>query len=122
MARVEYHPRCLAQGRRASHGPLGNGQRFWPLENVANDPIWEVRLGGSRVKDQAMVHGVVVMNRINEAKGPENCLGRTCLKWGSDGELTSLDMEAVLRRLADIDHDLAAALRPATTDGLQPDS
>ena len=69
-----------------------------------------------------MVHGVVVMNRINEAQGLENCLGRTCLKWGGDGELTSPDMEAVLRRLADIDHDLAAALQPATPDGSQPDS
>jgi hypothetical protein len=69
-----------------------------------------------------MVYGVVVMNRINEAQGPENCLGRTCLKWGSDGELTFPDMEAVLRRLADIDHDLAAALQPATPDGSQPDS
>jgi hypothetical protein len=69
-----------------------------------------------------MVHGVVVMNWINEAKGPENCLGRTCLKWGRDGELTSPDMEAVLRRLADIDHDLAAALQHTASDGSQPDS
>lgn len=38
------------------------------------------------------------------------CLGRTCLKWGRDGELTSLDMEWVLERLAKVDVDLAEAL------------
>jgi hypothetical protein len=27
------------------------------------------------------------------------CLGRTCLKWGDDGELTSVDLLLVLERL-----------------------
>jgi len=28
------------------------------------------------------------------------CLGRTCLKWGVDGELSALDLCLVLKRLA----------------------
>jgi hypothetical protein len=44
-----------------------------------------------------------------------NCLGRTCLKWGDDGELTALDLELVLERLAQVDPDVAA-LRQNTLD------
>ena len=36
------------------------------------------------------------------------CLGRTCLKWGPDGELTALDLGLVLERLAQVDHELTA--------------
>ena len=31
------------------------------------------------------------------------CMGRTCLKWSADGELTALDLGLVLRRLAQVD-------------------
>lgn len=41
--------------------------------------------------------------------------GRTCLKWGVDGGLTSLDLELVLQRLAQVDQDVAA-LRQETLD------
>ena len=34
------------------------------------------------------------------------CLGRTCLKWTADGELTSLDLILVLNRLAQADQEL----------------
>lgn len=44
-----------------------------------------------------------------------SCLGRTCLKWGVDGELTALDLELVLERLAQVDQDVAA-LRHGTLD------
>jgi hypothetical protein len=44
-----------------------------------------------------------------------SCLGRTCLKWGVDGGLTSLDLELVLQRLAQVDQDVAA-LRQETLD------
>lgn len=44
-----------------------------------------------------------------------SCLGRTCLKWGSDGELTALDLELVMERLARVDRDVAA-LRQRTSD------
>ena len=42
-----------------------------------------------------------------------SCLGRTCLKWGLNGELTALDLDLVMERLAQVDQD-AAALRQAT--------
>jgi len=34
------------------------------------------------------------------------CLGRTCLKWGVDGELSALDLSLVLKRLAQVDSEL----------------
>ena len=39
---------------------------------------------------------------------PASCLGRTCLQWGRDGELASVDLELVLERLAQVDQDMAA--------------
>jgi hypothetical protein len=39
---------------------------------------------------------------------PGNCLGRTCLKWGADGELTALDLSLVMERLAQVDQEVAA--------------
>lgn len=36
------------------------------------------------------------------------CLGRTCMKWGADGELTALDLNLVMERLAEVDRDVAA--------------
>jgi hypothetical protein len=36
------------------------------------------------------------------------CLGRTCLKWGPDGELAALDLSLVLKRLAQVDQELTA--------------
>jgi hypothetical protein len=44
-----------------------------------------------------------------------SCLGRTCLKWGADGELTALDLDLVMDRLALVDQDVAA-LRQGTLD------
>ncbi len=35
-----------------------------------------------------------------------SCLGRTCMKWGIDGELSALDL--VMERLAQVDQDVAA--------------
>lgn len=32
-----------------------------------------------------------------------NCLGRTCLKWQANGELTDLDLQLVLERLSQAD-------------------
>lgn len=37
-----------------------------------------------------------------------NCLGRTCLKWGTDGELSALDLSQVMERLAQVDQEVAA--------------
>lgn len=37
-----------------------------------------------------------------------SCLGRTCLKWGSDGELSPPDLKLVMQRLALVDEEVAA--------------
>ena len=39
----------------------------------------------------------------NEA---ETCLGRTCMKWSANGDLTPLDLELVMQRLAKVDHEV----------------
>ena len=41
------------------------------------------------------------------------CLGRTCLKWGADGELTSVDLHLVLERLARVDPQVTAVHEPS---------
>lgn len=33
----------------------------------------------------------------------DTCLGRTCMKWGADGELSALDLQLVLERLSRVD-------------------
>jgi hypothetical protein len=35
-----------------------------------------------------------------------SCLGRTCLKWGADGELTARDLNLVMERLAQVDQQV----------------
>jgi hypothetical protein len=40
--------------------------------------------------------------------GISGCLGRTCLQWGADGDLTALDLELVMERLALVDQEVAA--------------
>lgn len=44
------------------------------------------------------------------------CLGRTCLKWQADGELTALDWQLVLQRLALVDQDATDLLDRLTDD------
>jgi hypothetical protein len=41
------------------------------------------------------------------AVGTNSCLGRTCLKWSPDGELSPLDLALVMGRLAQVDQELA---------------
>lgn len=48
-------------------------------------------------------------NTINAS----SCLGRTCMKWGMDGELSALDLDLVMERLAQVDQDVAG-LRQGT--------
>ena len=43
------------------------------------------------------------------------CLGRTCLKWSADGELTALDLCLVLERLAQVDQEVTG-LRSGSFD------
>lgn len=37
-----------------------------------------------------------------------DCLGRTCLKWCADGELTAVDFSLVMERLALVDQQVRA--------------
>jgi hypothetical protein len=48
------------------------------------------------------------MTDSTHPRGTSNCLGRTCLKWGADGELTALDLSLVMERLAQVDQAVAA--------------
>jgi hypothetical protein len=41
-----------------------------------------------------------------------SCLGRTCLKWSADGELSALDFALVMGRLAQVDHEVAVLPEP----------
>ena len=50
-----------------------------------------------------------------------DCLGRTCLKWSYDGELTALDLGLVLERLAQVDLEMAS-LSLETFDSLPSES
>jgi hypothetical protein len=44
------------------------------------------------------------------AHAESTCLGRTCMKWSADGELTALDGQLVLERLMAVDPALGNAL------------
>jgi hypothetical protein len=39
-----------------------------------------------------------------------SCLGRTCMKWRQDGELTELDFRLVLQRLVEADAEAGGLL------------
>jgi hypothetical protein len=38
------------------------------------------------------------------------CLGRSCLKWGDDGELSAVDMQSILQRLSSVDEQASALM------------
>jgi hypothetical protein len=48
-----------------------------------------------------------VMTFLSGGKPAENCLGRTCLKWASDGSLSEFDKDDLMRRLCATDSELA---------------
>jgi hypothetical protein len=50
----------------------------------------------------------------------EACLGRTCMKWSADGELTDLDFQLILERLGAVDAVLGDALAAAEQGGEAP--
>jgi hypothetical protein len=43
------------------------------------------------------------------------CLGRTCLKWGADGELTAQDLHLVMERLAQMVREVTALFEESLT-------
>jgi hypothetical protein len=46
------------------------------------------------------------MTDSTNSAAASDCLGRTCLKWGADGELTAQDFSLVLQRLAQVDQEV----------------
>lgn len=50
----------------------------------------------------------------------DSCLGRTCLKWAEDGELTPLDQQLVLERLCRADAAARSLLTSAAGRSAPP--
>lgn len=50
----------------------------------------------------------IVLNMQTQQQ--DTCLGRTCMKWCADGELTELDFKLIMERLVSSDHHLRAAI------------
>jgi hypothetical protein len=53
--------------------------------------------------------GVVSYSPSDQLR-PSSCLGRTCLKWGDNGELSDGDAQLILQRLVQVDRQAAALL------------
>jgi hypothetical protein len=51
----------------------------------------------------------------NSLTASSSCLGRTCLKWGADGELTAQDFSLVLERLAQVDQQVTGLRQDTAT-------
>jgi hypothetical protein len=47
--------------------------------------------------------------QIDECPG-QSCLGRTCLHWGEDGELSDSDYQLILQRLSRVDIQVCQSL------------
>lgn len=46
----------------------------------------------------------------NALGSAESCLGRSCLKWAPDGELSALDLQSILERLSAVDEQASGLL------------
>lgn len=44
-----------------------------------------------------------------------SCLGLTCMKWAANGELSDVDQQLILERLAEVDADAAAVRNHAAS-------
>ena len=51
-----------------------------------------------------------------ESESPDALLGRSCMKWGEDGELSAVDLQGILARLSAVDQQ-AARLMDCPLDG-----
>jgi hypothetical protein len=49
---------------------------------------------------------------LDASSGSEKatCLGRSCLKWGADGELSAIDMQSILLRLSNVDEQASTLM------------
>ena len=52
----------------------------------------------------------VINQQFHTIPPVETCMGRTCMKWSADGELTDLDLQLILERLGQVDHQISHAL------------
>ena len=41
---------------------------------------------------------------------PSSCLGRSCMKWGENGELSPIDLHNILERLCAVDEQAASQM------------
>jgi len=60
------------------------------------------------------------MTDSHPLSGSSSCVGSTCLKWGSDGELTALDLSLVLERLTQVDQELTSLRQGSFDSGPSP--
>ncbi len=44
------------------------------------------------------------------AADASGCLGRSCMKWGEDGELSPLDLQTILQRLSAVDEQASSLM------------
>lgn len=51
-----------------------------------------------------------------ESGSPDDLMGRSCMKWGDDGELSAVDLQGILARLGAVDQQ-AARLMDCPLDG-----
>ncbi|MEY3462394.1 MAG: hypothetical protein RLZZ468_172 [Cyanobacteriota bacterium] len=51
----------------------------------------------------------MVQSRFGDTSA-DNCLGRSCMKWGNDGELSALDLQSILQRLGAVDEQASGLL------------
>jgi len=42
-----------------------------------------------------------------ESESTDDLLGRSCMKWGADGELSAVDLQGILARLGAVDQQAA---------------
>ena len=53
--------------------------------------------------------------------GEPTCLGRTCMKWQGDGELSPLDLQSILARLSEVDAQAASLMECPVDPSLTPE-
>ena len=71
-------------------------------------------MGGGRMdnahRDQAPEDRAPNFRSGGEGHEPSPALGRTCMKWGGDGELAPQDLQAILARLSAVDGEASGLM------------
>lgn len=47
---------------------------------------------------------------LSESAGADELLGRSCMKWGDDGELSAFDLQGILARLSAVDQQASSLM------------